>query len=193
LRMRCVWWLEARTAGTETRRTRGWKFFGGSHHIISGSTVGSWDVKNLSASPEMDVNIGYRTSESTSVSTSTPKSESRTITAPSSTQPPPSFPLPPPCSTKVLHHPPAESLITLFTFLPSPVLCFAPLYSLASFSSLASLAKNSIFELQKFDLGSLLTITGLWPLTWIYTPWLRPSLRESLAPEPYGYRQPGSI
>ncbi|KAH8082398.1 hypothetical protein HD553DRAFT_351293 [Filobasidium floriforme] len=33
-----------------------------------------------------------------------------------------------------------------------------------------------IFELQKFDLGSLLTITGLWPLTWIYTPWLRPSL-----------------
>lgn len=37
-----------------------------------------------------------------------------------------------------------------------------------------------IFELQEFNIGSLLVITGLFPLTWLATPFLRPSLRESL-------------
>ena len=50
---------------------------------------------------------------------------------------------------------------------------------------------NSIFELQKFDIGSLLTITGLWPLSWIFTPTLRPTLCESprlLVIHPYDLR-----
>lgn len=36
-----------------------------------------------------------------------------------------------------------------------------------------------IFELQEFNIGSLLVITGLFPLTWLATPFLRPSLRKS--------------
>lgn len=32
-----------------------------------------------------------------------------------------------------------------------------------------------IFELQNFDLGSLFTITMLWPLTWLVTPFLQPT------------------
>ncbi|KAJ9103047.1 hypothetical protein QFC20_004856 [Naganishia adeliensis] len=35
-----------------------------------------------------------------------------------------------------------------------------------------------IFELQEFNLGSLLVVTGLFPLTWLATPFLRPSLLQ---------------
>lgn len=34
-----------------------------------------------------------------------------------------------------------------------------------------------IFELQEFNIGSLLVVTGLFPLTWLATPFLKPTLR----------------
>jgi hypothetical protein len=43
---------------------------------------------------------------------------------------------------------------------------------------------DSVFELQRFDLGSLLTVTGLWPLTWLFTPTLKPTLCERLKLNP---------
>jgi hypothetical protein len=49
----------------------------------------------------------------------------------------------------------------------------------------------SIFELQEFNLGSLLVITGLFPLTWLATPFLRPSPSES-SPTTSGLRSPST-